>query len=99
MVFLSFDCFTNHGFYCFSNHCLYCFSNVGDNLFPSLPTEGMSKVGLLKTFGNRYLKDFPPTKVFEDIQVLELSYAYHCCEFLPKAQKVGNHDNYILTQF
>lgn len=60
--------------------------SLGNNIFSTLPTLGLSHIHNLQTFGNPYLKDFPPAKTFEDIQYLTLSYAYHCCEFLPKEE-------------
>lgn len=37
----------------------------------------------LKTFNNPKLREFPPPDTFPRIQTLILSYAYHCCAFLP----------------
>lgn len=57
--------------------------NLGNNIFSSLPTEGLQRVLHLKTFNNPRLKIFPPTEAFPRIRTLILSYAYHCCAFLP----------------
>lgn len=56
---------------------------MGDNVFPELPIEGLKSLNHLKTFNNPKLKDFPPPSAFPKIQTLVLSYAYHCCAFLP----------------
>ncbi|XP_063702564.1 leucine-rich repeat-containing G-protein coupled receptor 5A [Culicoides brevitarsis] len=57
--------------------------NLGNNQFPDLPTKGLSKLLHLKTFNNPRLKEFPSPESFPKIQTLVLSYAYHCCPFLP----------------
>lgn len=57
--------------------------NLGNNIFPTLPTEGLNKVTHLKTFNNPRLKEFPAPDKFPRIQTLVLSYAYHCCAFIP----------------
>ncbi|KAL1506862.1 hypothetical protein ABEB36_006145 [Hypothenemus hampei] len=57
--------------------------NLGNNLFPHLPTSGLEKLLHLKTFNNPNLREFPPPEDFPRIQTLVLSYAYHCCAFLP----------------
>lgn len=56
---------------------------MGNNQFPALPTKGLSKLLHLKTFNNPRLKEFPAPESFPKIQTLVLSYAYHCCPFLP----------------
>ncbi|XP_076351299.1 uncharacterized protein LOC143247328 isoform X2 [Tachypleus tridentatus] len=61
--------------------------NLGNNQFSSLPTEGLQNLQQLKTFNNPNLKDFPPPESFPLAHKLVLSYAYHCCAFLPKAHK------------
>ncbi|XP_058121217.1 follicle-stimulating hormone receptor [Anopheles ziemanni] len=57
--------------------------NLGNNLFPQLPTVGLERLLHLKTFNNPNLREFPPPASFPRIQTLVLSYAYHCCSFLP----------------
>lgn len=57
--------------------------NLGNNIFPHLPTAGLEKLLHLKTFNNPNLREFPPPEEFPRIQTLVLSYAYHCCSFLP----------------
>lgn len=57
--------------------------NLGNNIFPELPTEGLTTVNHLKTFNNPKLREFPSPASFPKIQTLVLSYAYHCCSFLP----------------
>ncbi|XP_049278057.1 follicle-stimulating hormone receptor [Anopheles funestus] len=57
--------------------------NLGNNLFPQLPTVGLERLLHLKTFNNPHLREFPPPEAFPRIQTLVLSYAYHCCSFLP----------------
>ncbi|XP_075234982.1 G-protein coupled receptor rickets [Lycorma delicatula] len=57
--------------------------NLGNNIFPSLPTAGLDRLLHLKTFNNPRLREFPPPESFPRIQTLVLSYAYHCCAFLP----------------
>lgn len=59
------------------------FRNLGNNIFPHLPTAGLEKLLHLKTFNNPNLREFPPPEEFPRIQTLVLSYAYHCCSFLP----------------
>lgn len=63
------------------NH--YFFRNLGNNIFPHLPTAGLERLLHLKTFNNPNLREFPPPSDFPRIQTLILSYAYHCCAFLP----------------
>ncbi|XP_013788987.1 follicle-stimulating hormone receptor-like [Limulus polyphemus] len=61
--------------------------NLGNNQFSTLPTDGLQNLQQLKTFNNPNLKDFPPPESFPRAHKLVLSYAYHCCAFLPKAHK------------
>ena len=63
---------------------------MGENLFSELPTEGLQNLKKLKTFKNRALQDFPERGAFPEIQYLVLSYAYHCCQFLPSKKEVGS---------
>ncbi|KAH8279838.1 hypothetical protein KR054_008254 [Drosophila jambulina] len=57
--------------------------NLGNNVFPELPESGLRALLHLKTFNNPKLREFPPPDTFPRIQTLILSYAYHCCAFLP----------------
>lgn len=58
------------------------FRNLGNNVFPTLPTAGLSHLLHLKTFNNPALKEFPAPEMFPRVQTMILSYAYHCCAFL-----------------
>lgn len=58
------------------------FSNLGDNLFPELPHHGLEGVSSIKVHNNRHLRVFPGPESFPNVQILALSYAYHCCPFL-----------------
>ena len=62
---------------------LPCTRNVGNNLFSVLPPRGLDGLLRLKTFNNPNLREFPSPEHFPRIQSLVLSYAYHCCAFLP----------------
>jgi leucine-rich repeat-containing G protein-coupled receptor 6 len=62
---------------------LSCTRNLGNNLFPVLPPRGLDRLLHLKTFNNPNLREFPSPEHFPRIQSLVLSYAYHCCAFLP----------------
>lgn len=62
---------------------LACCRNVGKNVFEHLPTKGLERLLHLKTFNNPNLRQFPTPEHFPRIQSLVLSYAYHCCSFLP----------------
>lgn len=62
-----------------------CCRNVGNNVFPWLPASGLQRLLHLKAHNNPNLKSFHPPELFPRIQTLVLSYAYHCCEFLPLA--------------
>ncbi|XP_073994058.1 G-protein coupled receptor rickets isoform X3 [Rhodnius prolixus] len=57
--------------------------NLGNNIFPTLPTDGLDRLLHLKTFNNPKLRSFPSPDKFPRVQSLVLSYAYHCCAFLP----------------
>ncbi|XP_037038816.1 lutropin-choriogonadotropic hormone receptor isoform X2 [Bradysia coprophila] len=57
--------------------------NLGNNIFPKLPKTGLHRILHLKTFNNPKLREFPAPDTFPRIQTLVLSYAYHCCPFLP----------------
>jgi leucine-rich repeat-containing G protein-coupled receptor 6 len=56
---------------------------LGNNQFPHLPEQGLSNLYHLKTFNNPNLREFPGPQHFPRILTLVLSYAYHCCAFLP----------------
>lgn len=56
--------------------------NLGNNVFPTLPTRGLTNLLHLKTFNNPELREFPPPATFPRLQTVVLSYAYHCCSFL-----------------
>ena len=58
------------------------FRNLGNNVFPALPTSGLSGLLHLKTFNNPALREFPAPERFPRVQTMVLSYAYHCCSFL-----------------
>ncbi|KAG8227467.1 hypothetical protein J437_LFUL011633 [Ladona fulva] len=60
-------------------------SNLANNVFPSLPphSTGWERLLHLKTFNNPALREIPPPQHFPRVQTLVLSYAYHCCAFLP----------------
>ncbi|KAL9874779.1 G-protein coupled receptor rickets isoform 3-T8 [Glossina fuscipes fuscipes] len=57
--------------------------NLGNNIFPELPSNGLQRLLHLKTFNNPKLRNFPSPDTFPRIQTLILSYAYHCCPFIP----------------
>nr|CAD7428697.1 unnamed protein product [Timema monikensis] len=57
--------------------------NLGNNVFSNLPSDGLNRLLHLKTFNNPKLREFPSPENFPRIQSLVLSYAYHCCAFLP----------------
>ncbi|XP_050544961.1 leucine-rich repeat-containing G-protein coupled receptor 5 [Daktulosphaira vitifoliae] len=71
--------------------------NVGKNIFEQLPTKGLERLLHLKTFNNPNLRQFPSPEYFPRIQTLVLSYAYHCCSFLPLQtsddEKVTTHNS------
>ena len=53
------------------------------NLFPRFPTSGLRSLVHVKTHNNPNLVDFPGSAHFPKVRSLVLSYAYHCCQFLP----------------
>ncbi len=53
------------------------------NRFPHFPTLGLKSVLHIKTHNNPQLEDFPSSEHFPNVQSLTLSYAYHCCLFMP----------------
>ncbi|KAJ8729091.1 hypothetical protein PYW07_006787 [Mythimna separata] len=57
--------------------------NVGNNVFPWLPGAGLQRLLHLKAHNNPNLRHFHPPEMLPRIQTLVLSYAYHCCEFMP----------------
>ncbi|XP_043667311.1 lutropin-choriogonadotropic hormone receptor isoform X3 [Vespula pensylvanica] len=56
--------------------------NLGNNVFPTLPVNGLAGLLHLKTFNNPALRQFPSPDKFPRVQTMVLSYAYHCCSFL-----------------
>uniref|UniRef100_T1IXW6 G-protein coupled receptors family 1 profile domain-containing protein n=1 Tax=Strigamia maritima TaxID=126957 RepID=T1IXW6_STRMM len=67
--------------------------NLGNNRFSTLPSTGLINLRHLKTFNNKFLKEFPPSTSFPKIQSLALSYAYHCCEFLTLSHPDASHQS------
>ncbi|XP_037303631.1 follicle-stimulating hormone receptor isoform X2 [Manduca sexta] len=63
--------------------------NLGNNVFPWLPASGLQRLLHLKAHNNLHLRHFHPPELFPRIQTLVLSYAYHCCEFLPLMEGVS----------
>ncbi|KAJ0172848.1 hypothetical protein K1T71_011987 [Dendrolimus kikuchii] len=63
--------------------------NVGNNMFPVLPAAGLQRLLHLKAHNNPNLRHFHPPELFPRIQTLVLSYAYHCCEFMPLMEGDG----------
>ena len=57
--------------------------NLGVNKFSKFPTKGLKNLIDIKTHNNPKLVDFPTAKEFPNVQNLVMSYAYHCCQFLP----------------
>ncbi|XP_075982432.1 G-protein coupled receptor rickets isoform X2 [Anticarsia gemmatalis] len=57
--------------------------NVGNNVFAWLPAAGLQRLLHLKAHNNPHLRHFHPPDAFPRVQTLVLSYAYHCCEFMP----------------
>lgn len=70
----------------FSSPLFVCNRNLGKNKFSTLPTKGLQNLRRIKTFNNPALKEFPEPETFPKIHTLALSYAYHCCQFLPLKQ-------------
>ena len=66
-----------------SIHSSSLHSNLGANRFPSFPSKGLSNVLHLKVHNNPLLVDFPGWSRFPRVRSLVLSYAYHCCQFMP----------------
>jgi len=58
-------------------------SNLGINVFSKFPSKGLKNVIHIKTHNNPNLKEFPGSGRFPKVQNLVLSYAYHCCQFMP----------------
>lgn len=65
---------------------------MGNNVFPHLPERGLSRLLHLKTFNNPALREFPGPQHFPRVMTLALSYAYHCCAFLPLVQPPHEDD-------
>ncbi|XP_047027402.1 lutropin-choriogonadotropic hormone receptor [Helicoverpa zea] len=66
--------------------------NVGNNVFPWLPAAGLQRLLHLKAHNNPNLRRFHPPELLPRIQTLVLSYAYHCCEFLPLMEAPEEED-------
>ncbi|XP_070000162.1 leucine-rich repeat-containing G-protein coupled receptor 5 isoform X3 [Penaeus vannamei] len=66
--------------------------NLGDNLFPELPHHGLEGVSSIKVHNNRHLRVFPGPESFPNVQILALSYAYHCCPFLSLEEETDETD-------
>ncbi|XP_063596862.1 leucine-rich repeat-containing G-protein coupled receptor 5-like isoform X2 [Penaeus indicus] len=66
--------------------------NLGDNLFPELPHHGLEGVSSIKVHNNRHLRVFPGPESFPNVQILALSYAYHCCPFLSLEEESDETD-------
>ncbi|KAL4718806.1 hypothetical protein ACJJTC_004959 [Scirpophaga incertulas] len=66
--------------------------NLGNNVFPWLPAGGLQHLLHLKVHNNPLLRHFHPPDLFPRIQTLVLSYAYHCCEFLPLMEATSGED-------
>lgn len=58
-------------------------SQLGKQCFSRAAQIGAEALLHLKTFNNPKLREFPRPDTFPRIQTLILSYAYHCCAFLP----------------
>ncbi|KAF4523353.1 hypothetical protein B566_EDAN005507, partial [Ephemera danica] len=67
--------------------------NLGNNVFPHLPERGLSRLLHLKTFNNPALREFPGPQHFPRVLTLALSYAYHCCAFLPLVQHAKDEED------
>jgi leucine-rich repeat-containing G protein-coupled receptor 6 len=63
--------------------------NLGNNKFPYLPENGLQSVRHLKVHNIPELREIPPPESFPKVHTLALSYAYHCCQFLPEAPPFG----------
>lgn len=57
--------------------------NLGVNNFPKFPTKGLKNLIEIKTHNNPALTEFPTAKELPNVQSLVMSYAYHCCQFMP----------------
>ncbi|KAI8441213.1 hypothetical protein MSG28_009436 [Choristoneura fumiferana] len=57
--------------------------NVGNNVFSWLPGGGLQRLRRLRAHNNPRLTHFHPPHVFPHIETLVLSYAYHCCDYMP----------------
>jgi leucine-rich repeat-containing G protein-coupled receptor 6 len=53
------------------------------NQFSRFPSKGLTNVIHIKTHNNPNLKEFQGSGRFPKVQNLVLSYAYHCCQFIP----------------
>ncbi|KAK3103769.1 hypothetical protein FSP39_021739 [Pinctada imbricata] len=60
---------------------VFIYRNLAENDFPVLPTEGLLNLRKLKTFHNNALQEPINPSDLPNVQILVLSYAYHCCNF------------------
>ena len=58
--------------------------NLGENSFSQFPSKGLKNLAHIKVHNNPSLEEFPSSPRFPKIQSLVLSYAYHCCQFIPE---------------
>ena len=58
--------------------------NLGENKFSQFPSKGLKNLAHIKVHNNPSLEEFPSSPRFPKIQSLVLSYAYHCCQFIPE---------------
>lgn len=58
--------------------------NLGENGFSRFPSKGLKNLAHIKVHNNPSLEEFPSSPRFPKIQTLVLSYAYHCCQFIPE---------------
>ena len=58
--------------------------NLGVNTFSQFPSKGLKNLLHIKVQNNPALQEFPNSVRFPKIQSLVLSYAYHCCQFIPE---------------
>lgn len=61
--------------------------NLSENEFPRLPIDGLTNLKVLKTFHNTHLQEAVPSDKLPHIEILVLSYAYHCCDFIYAGRK------------
>lgn len=64
------------------------FRNLGNNIFPEMPINGLSRLLHLKTYNNPALREFPAPEKFPRVRTMILSYAYHCCPFVNNVEYI-----------